>query len=67
MRTYKLALWLLTARIIGEPIDESRIREIISKMQAGNGGITTHYNAFLTPFGEQNVETTCFAIYATTS
>ncbi len=65
--TYKLALLLLTAKIIRESVDEPRIMEILDKMQSENGGITTHYDRDLIPLGRQNVETTCLAIYAATS
>jgi len=67
--TYKLALFVITSRIINNHTMATNCAlNIIWKMQdESNGGVTTHYLPDLTPDpnSTQNIETTCLAIYST--
>lgn len=69
--TYKLALFVITSRIINnQTMTTNCALNIIWKMQdESNGGVTTHYLPDLTPDpnSTQNIETTCLAIYSTIS
>ncbi len=61
--TYKLALALYVARIIGETLDEN-VRQALLAKQASSGGFTTLYDAQGVPQGDTNTETTSYAILA---
>ena len=67
--TYKLALFVITSRIINNHTMATNCAlNIVWKMQdESNGGVTTHYLPDLTPDpnSTQNIETTCLAIYST--
>jgi hypothetical protein len=67
--TYKLALFVITSRIINnQTMATNCALNIVWKMQdESNGGVTTHYLPDLTPDpnSTQNIETTCLAIYST--
>jgi len=63
--TYKLALALYTGAIIRAPVaNGDQLLAILQAMQAENGGFTTHYRDMHTPDGDENTETTSFAILA---
>ncbi len=67
--TYKLALALYTAQVIGEPMEPIILQALLAK-QAGPseglyaGGFYTLYNANRVPQGDTNTETTAYAILA---
>ena len=67
--TYKLALFVITSKIINnQTMATDCALNIIWKMQdESNGGVITHYLPDLTPDpnSTQNIETTCLAIYST--
>lgn len=69
--TYKLALFILTAKIINQTqlITQKlpqNYTEIFGKLQKPNGGVVTHYLQDFSPdpSATENVETTCLVIYA---
>ena len=63
--TYKLALYLLTARRLQlTPAHAGEVRVRLLALQNQEGGWITDYNEALKPLGFANVETTCLAILA---
>ena len=70
-QTYKCALFIYLYRALGEPGKGEEIyakcSEIISSLQAGNGGIITEYrleNGRIVPEGDTNTETTSLVALA---
>jgi len=64
--TYKLALALYVARMIGEKPDQD-IRQALLAKQAESGGFYALYDVGGTPQGDTNTETTAYAILALSS
>lgn len=63
--TFKLAMALYTGTKIGAAIPNGeKMLEILLSMQNENGGFTTGYRGNLTPEGDQNTETTAWALLA---
>jgi hypothetical protein len=65
--TYKLALFIITAKIINQTQSiPQNYTQIFGKLQSPNGGVVTHYLSNFTPDPNamENIETTCLAIYA---
>lgn len=66
--TYKLALFVIAAKIIGNQtwVTDSASNTLWNMQNKTNGGITTHYlpNLLPDPDSKQNIETTCLAIYS---
>jgi len=65
--TYKLALFIITAKIINETQSiPQNYTQIFGKLQRPNGGVVTHYLENFTPDANatENIETTCLVIYA---
>jgi hypothetical protein len=67
--TYKLALALYTAQVIGEPMKPIVLQALLAKQAAPSdglyaGGFYTLYNAEGVPQGDTNTETTAYAILA---
>ncbi len=67
--TYKLALALYTAQVIGEPMEPIILQALLAKQVAPSdglyaGGFYTFYDAKGVPQGDTNTETTAYAILA---
>jgi hypothetical protein len=65
--TYKLALFIITAKIINETQSiPQNYTQIFGNLQSPNGGVVTHYLENFTPDpnATENIETTCLVIYA---
>jgi hypothetical protein len=65
-QTYKLALYVLTAKILGEPVinESSIISTLLHLQDKHSGGFKTSYNNRLEPTSGTNTETTSLVILA---
>jgi hypothetical protein len=64
--TYKLALFIITAKIINQTQSiPQNYTQIFGNLQSPNGGVVTHYLEDFAPDPDatENVETTCLVIY----
>jgi hypothetical protein len=65
--TYKLALFIITAKIINQTQSiPQNYTQIFGNLQSSNGGVITHYlgDFIPDPNAVENVETTCLTTYA---